>query len=96
MESHTQVKTSSMIATESSSLENLPRDTEIGGGLGEMIANCPPFYQNRNLLKLYLLMIPGCLVPAVTLGYDSAMLNGLQSVPNWDTCEYENQRMYES
>ncbi|PVI02833.1 general substrate transporter [Periconia macrospinosa] len=43
-----------------------------------------PFYKNRNLLKLYLLIIPGCLFPAITLGFDAAMMNGLQAVPNWD------------
>ncbi|KAF7552854.1 hypothetical protein G7Z17_g4031 [Cylindrodendrum hubeiense] len=45
---------------------------------------CPPFYRNRNLLTLYLLIIPGCLVPAITLGFDGAMMNGLQAVPTWD------------
>lgn len=50
---------------------------------------CPPFYKNRNLLKLYLLIIPGCLVPAITLGFDSAMMNGLQAVPAWESCESE-------
>ncbi|KAL4874017.1 hypothetical protein BDV12DRAFT_191887 [Aspergillus spectabilis] len=43
----------------------------------------PPFYKNRNLLSLYLRMIPGCIVPAVTLGFDSAMMNGLQAVDTW-------------
>lgn len=47
----------------------------------------PPFYKNPNLVKLYLLMIPGCLVPAITLGFDSAMMNGLQAVPAWLTCK---------
>lgn len=50
-------------------------------------ASCPPFFRNRKLMCLYLLMIPGCLVPAITLGFDSAMLNGLQSVPEWDQCK---------
>ncbi|KAJ9156094.1 General substrate transporter [Pleurostoma richardsiae] len=43
----------------------------------------PPFYRNHNLLILYMLMVPGCIIPAVTLGFDSAMMNGLQSVPTW-------------
>lgn len=48
----------------------------------------PPFYTNRNLTILYLLMIPGCLVPAITLGFDSAMMNGLQAVPAWEECTF--------
>ncbi|KAH6695082.1 general substrate transporter [Plectosphaerella plurivora] len=44
----------------------------------------PPFYRNHNLLVLYLLIIPGCLMPAVTLGFDAAIMNGLQAVPAWD------------
>lgn len=55
--------------------------------LQEMANQAPPFYKNGNLLKLYLCIIPGCLVPAITLGYDSAMMNGLQSVPAWETCK---------
>ncbi|KAH8658182.1 general substrate transporter [Xylariales sp. PMI_506] len=48
-----------------------------------MARESPPFYKNRNLLSLYLLMIPGCLVPAITLGFDGSMMNGLQAVPAW-------------
>lgn len=47
----------------------------------------PPFYKNRNLLNLYLMMIPGCLVPALTLGFDASMMNGLQAVATWQECE---------
>lgn len=32
-------------------------------------------------------MIPGCLVPSLTLGFDSAMMNGLQAVATWQECE---------
>jgi hypothetical protein len=55
--------------------------------LQQMTAECPPFYKNRNLLILYLAIIPGCLVPAITLGYDGSMMNGLQAVPYWDRCK---------
>jgi hypothetical protein len=54
----------------------------------ELSQNCGPFYKNRNLLRLYLLLIPGCLVPAITLGFDAAMMNGLQAVPSWDSCKF--------
>jgi hypothetical protein len=54
---------------------------ELDGRLQPMAKECPKFYKNRNLLSLYLLIIPGCLVPSLALGFDSAMMNGLQSVP---------------
>lgn len=55
--------------------------------LQKLAEQCPSFYKNGNLLRLYLLMIPGCLVPAITLGFDATMINGLQAVTLWDTCE---------
>ncbi|RDW77612.1 hypothetical protein BP6252_05665 [Coleophoma cylindrospora] len=45
----------------------------------------PPFYKNHNLLKLYLLFIPTCLTLAYSEGFDGSMMNGLQSVPAWDS-----------
>jgi hypothetical protein len=54
--------------------------------LQQLAQEAPPFYKNRNLLIVYLLMIPGCLVPSVTLGFDSAMMNGLQAVDTWIDC----------
>jgi hypothetical protein len=51
-----------------------------------LASEAPPFYRNHNLLILYLLIIPGCLMPAVTLGFDAAIMNGLQAVPAWDAC----------
>ncbi|RSL88416.1 hypothetical protein BHE90_000037 [Fusarium euwallaceae] len=62
---------------------------ELDRRIQELAHHAPPFYQSRNLFKLYLLIIPGCLVPAVTLGFDGAMMSGLQAVPAWDT--YFNQ-----
>jgi hypothetical protein len=53
-----------------------------------LASEAPPFYRNHNLLILYLLIIPGCLMPAVTLGFDAAIMNGLQAVPAWDACTY--------
>lgn len=61
---------------------------ELDRRIQELAHHAPPFYQSRNLLKLYLLMIPGCLVPAVTLGFDGAMMSGLQAVPAWDSCKF--------
>lgn len=66
-------------------------DTEEGQDLDariqQLAREAPPFYKNGNLWKLYLLMIPGCLVPSLTLGFDSAMMNGLQAVATWQECE---------
>ncbi|KAK2009481.1 general substrate transporter [Colletotrichum eremochloae] len=52
--------------------------------LQELAATAPPFYKNGNLLKLYLLIVPGCLCAAITLGFDASMMSGLQAVPFWD------------
>ncbi|KAF9873874.1 hypothetical protein CkaCkLH20_08608 [Colletotrichum karsti] len=58
-------------------------DANVEARLQQLVREAPPFYRSRNLLNLYLLMIPGCLVPSVTLGFDSAMMNGLQAVATW-------------
>ncbi|KAF5002533.1 hypothetical protein FGRMN_298 [Fusarium graminum] len=50
----------------------------------ELVAAAPPFYKNKNLLRLYLLIIPTCLCAAITLGFDASMMSGLQAVPYWD------------
>jgi hypothetical protein len=62
-------------------VEDVPKSTEavdvldIDARILQAASEAPPFYKNHNLLILYLLIIPGCLVPAVTLGFDSAMMN---------------------
>lgn len=53
----------------------------------QLAKEAPPFYKSRILTRLYLLMIPGCLVPSITLGSDSAMMNGLQAVTTWQECK---------
>jgi hypothetical protein len=49
---------------------------DLDAQIQQLAKECPPFYRNANLLKLYLLIIPGCLVPSLTLGFDGAMMNG--------------------
>jgi hypothetical protein len=49
---------------------------DLDAQIQQLAKECPPFYKNANLLKLYLLIIPGCLVPSLTLGFDGAMMNG--------------------
>lgn len=61
---------------------------DVDNRLQEMVKECGPFYRNPNLFKLYLLIVPGCLMAAVTLGFDASMLNGLQAVPAWLKCTY--------
>ncbi|CRK15434.1 hypothetical protein BN1723_010663 [Verticillium longisporum] len=52
--------------------------------LTRLAKEAPPFYKSHSLFILYMLIIPGCLMPAVTLGFDAAIMNGLQAVPAWD------------
>jgi hypothetical protein len=52
----------------------------------DLVAAAPPFYQNKSLFRLYLLIIPTCLCAAITLGFDASMMSGLQAVPSWDEC----------
>lgn len=66
---------------------------ETDGLLQRLAKEAPPFYKSRNLMMLYLLLIPGGIMPAVTLGFDGAMMNGLQAVPTWDLCKYFRPRV---
>ncbi|CAF3495262.1 unnamed protein product [Fusarium graminearum] len=50
----------------------------------DLVAVAPPFYKNKSLFRLYLLIIPTCLCAAITLGFDASMMSGLQAVPSWD------------
>lgn len=59
---------------------------ELDDRINQVARKAPPFYRSSSLFELYLLMIPGCLVPALTLRFDDAMMNGLQAVPAWDGC----------
>ena len=53
----------------------------------DLVAAAPPFYKNKSLFRLYLLIIPTCLCAAITLGFDASMMSGLQAVPSWDECK---------
>ncbi|KAL4736073.1 major facilitator superfamily domain-containing protein [Aspergillus similis] len=41
------------------------------------------WHMNPSLARLYSVLVPACLMICVTNGYDSSLLNGLQSVPSW-------------
>jgi len=43
------------------------------------------WWKHKGLLKLYL-MIPVLLLSATTNGYDSSLLNGLQTLEPWQKC----------
>lgn len=45
-----------------------------------------PWYQQPELRKLYLLM-PFLFLGSTTLGYDGSLLNGLQTMPAWQSCK---------
>jgi hypothetical protein len=46
-----------------------------------------PWYKKRNLRMLYLCLVPAALGVEMTTGYDGSVLNGLQAVAAWQTCE---------
>ncbi|EKM59909.1 uncharacterized protein PHACADRAFT_250708 [Phanerochaete carnosa HHB-10118-sp] len=48
-------------------------------------ADKTPWYQKRNLRLLYLVMFPTCIGIEMTSGFDSSMMNGLQSVNSWES-----------
>ncbi|KAG6836484.1 hypothetical protein H0H93_007583 [Arthromyces matolae] len=43
-----------------------------------------PWYKKHHLRLLYLTMFPACIGVEMTSGFDSSMINGLQSVNSWD------------
>lgn len=42
-----------------------------------------PWYKKPNLRALYMLLVPTCLAIESTSGFDSSMMNGLQSLQFW-------------
>lgn len=52
-----------------------------------------PWYKKTNLRNLYLCLIPAALGVEMTTGYDGSVLNGLQAVSHWQTCEYSKYEM---
>lgn len=45
------------------------------------------WYRKPNLRYLYFLLFPTCMGIELTSGFDSQMINALQIVPSWITCE---------
>ncbi len=46
------------------------------------------WYQKPNLRLLYMILFPACMGIELTSGFDSQMINALQIVPSWKTCEH--------
>lgn len=44
-----------------------------------------PWYKKPNLRSLYFLLVPVCLGVEWTSGFDSSMMNGIQTVKTWQT-----------
>lgn len=47
-----------------------------------------PWYRKPNLRFLYFMLFPTCMGIELTSGFDSQMINALQIVPSWNTCEF--------
>jgi hypothetical protein len=45
-----------------------------------------PWYERRNLRRLYFTLIPAVLGVEMTSGYDGSIMNGLQAVKPWLDC----------
>lgn len=46
-----------------------------------------PWWKKPNLRFLYFMLFPTCMGIELTSGFDSQMINALQIVPSWKTCE---------
>ncbi|RSM15856.1 hypothetical protein CDV31_004798 [Fusarium ambrosium] len=44
-----------------------------------------PWYQKKNLKRLYLFLIPAALGVEITTGFDGSVLNGLQAIDKWQS-----------
>lgn len=47
-----------------------------------------PWWQKPNLRYLYLMMFPSCMGVEYTSGFDSSMMNGIQTIEPWETCKF--------
>lgn len=45
------------------------------------------WWKKPNLRYLYFMLFPTCMGIELTSGFDSQMINALQIVPAWNTCE---------
>lgn len=45
------------------------------------------WWNKPNLRFLYFMLFPTCMGIELTSGFDSQMINALQIVPSWNTCE---------
>jgi hypothetical protein len=71
-----------MMMTASSAEEHV----EFTIGHPDFKEDATPWWKQKNLRKLYLMM-PLLFLGSTTLGYDGSLLNGLQTMPTWQECE---------
>jgi len=46
-----------------------------------------PWYRKPNLRHLYIMLIPTCMGIQITSGFHGQMVNAIQILPSWITCE---------
>ncbi|RFU28947.1 hypothetical protein B7463_g7402, partial [Scytalidium lignicola] len=63
---------------------NAPQLAQISDVTHLLSQDTKPWYQKRNLRKLYLTLVPAALGVEMTSGYDGSVLNGLQAVVPWN------------
>jgi len=49
-----------------------------------------PWYKKPNLRLMYFMLFPTCMGIELTSGFDSQLINALQIVPSWISCEFFN------
>lgn len=64
------------------------KDDHIEYAIGhpDLAENKVSWYRQKNLRQLYLMM-PLLFLGSTTLGYDGSLLNGLQTMPTWQSCK---------
>jgi hypothetical protein len=71
--------------------EDIPAATALVTELARLDAR--PWYQKPNLRTLYFLMFPACMGVEYTSGFDSSMMNGIQTIDPWETCKFRMGRI---
>jgi hypothetical protein len=61
-------------------------DVDISEGTHAPKGSTLPFWKQTELRKLYLMMV-FLFMGSTTLGYDSSLLNGLQTMGSWQKCK---------
>ncbi|KAF5026364.1 hypothetical protein F66182_1572 [Fusarium sp. NRRL 66182] len=76
------VKETTGIARHDRSVNEVAATSEVSRLLAQ---DHTPWYQKKNLKRLYLFLIPAALGVEITTGFDGSVLNGLQAVDMWQS-----------